>query len=201
MAFGDRQHSAQVLREHPDHVEGHARVFEQPEAGVDVGAQEPVRVGPVVDEVANAAEQRPLEELAQPLAGDIGFVQRNVADHPRDKGIAVSHLEHEISVVVVVRGLHEYAAGHSGRREFGQHLVHADGAIQHARVGAEPGVLGPVEVPDVLVRVDDVIHGRSSLTARSGLMNSAVEADRSPKLCPWQRTHPTSPLPVRVRTW
>ncbi|BDZ54081.1 hypothetical protein GCM10025870_11540 [Agromyces marinus] len=192
MPVRDLEHGFEVLGQHADDVERHAGGLEDAEPLVDVVAPEPARVGSVVDEVADAAEAHPAAEFLEAGCRPLGFVQRDVADHPEHARLGLGDGEHVLGVVVVVGGLDEHGAGHARPRERRQDLRHLEVAVEHAGLGRQPAVLRALEAPDVLVRVDDPAHAASSVSKSKDLMITAC----SSMLCPW----PARPRPTALRS-
>jgi hypothetical protein len=89
-------------------------------------------------------------------------MERDVADDAEHDGSGIRDREHVLGVVVVVGRLHEHCARHAGGLELGRDVVHTEVPVEHAGLGTEPGVFGPVEVPDVLVCVDDAAQPSTS---------------------------------------
>ena len=153
--------------------------------------QQPVRVGPVVDEVAHAAEARALLQFGEPLGSPLGLVERHVADDAEHDGSGVARprtcgrCRRRCRPTARARFPSTPAAANSG-----SDVVHAEVAVEHAGLGTEPGVLGPLEVPDVLVGVDDAAHALASTGSAKDLMNCRWSRRGARLGCRHEHTHP-----------
>ena len=116
-----------------------------------------MRVGLVVDEMADAPQLRLPRELAESLARTLGRAQVDPGDHAADPRVRGRVLEHRIGVGVGAGGLHEHRPRHAGPREQRLEVVRLERAPDDGVLGRHPGQGFPLEIPEVLMRVDD--HG------------------------------------------
>jgi hypothetical protein len=96
--LGERRHVTQVPGQHGDDVERDAAALEQRQPFPHLRAEQPVWVGLVVDEVADAGEARPFAQLAEARGRLVRPVQRDPAHHSGDLGVRRRDLEHRLGV-------------------------------------------------------------------------------------------------------
>ena len=153
MLVGDPRHVPKVVREDRHDVERQVERGEPCQARSDVGPDEPVGVGLVMDEVADAPQAMAETGLDRP-GRRIGVVQRRPADDAQDPGVGRPGLGHRIGVGEAVGGLDEDGAVDPGPRQLGHEVRRREASEDGVLGGRRPGIPAGGQVPDVLVRVD-----------------------------------------------
>ena len=145
-------------------VDGHdlvdeAALLEDLEPVDDGRADQPVRVGLLVVEMADALELRigqvALVEDARRRAWSSRGTQPTTAPI---HSCAAAWREHRVGVLERVGRLHQDGALDAGRTQLGLQLGGREGAVDGPVVRHQPGVRDLLEVPEVLVAIDD--HAR-----------------------------------------
>ena len=116
-----------------------------------------MRVGLVVDEMADAAQLRLVSQLVQPFLRARGRAQVDPRDHAADPLAHGRVLEHEVGVVVGARGLHEHRLRHPCPQQQRLEVIGLERAPYDGVLVRDPGQGLPLEIPEVLMRIDD--HG------------------------------------------
>lgn len=144
-----------------------ARVGDGGESPVDVGAQQPARVGFALDLVADALQVAAAGEFAEAgeFVGDVGTGQVGPADDSGDQVVGVGEDQELGGLLGHGDRLDEYGAGDARRARLGFEVRDREVPPERLEFGPGEPVLVPYrEVPDVVVGVDG--HGSSHTTGR-----------------------------------
>jgi hypothetical protein len=153
--LGEHRHVAQVPGQHGDDVERDAAALEQRQPFPHLRTQQPVGVGLVVDEGADAGEARP-----RPQPGELGGrlvrpVQRHPGHHAGDLGVRRRDFEHRLGVRGGVVRLDQDSPVHSGRGGPAPEVLEAERPVDGGVLRPlQPLVTQPFGIPQVQVRVD-----------------------------------------------
>ena len=119
--------------------------------------EDPVGIRLVMDEVADSAQLRLVCELRESLSRSLGRAQIEPGDDTADPLVLPRLREHRVGVGVGARRLHEHRLRHARTREQRLEIGRLERAMDDGVLGRHPGQLLPVEIPEVLMCVDD--HG------------------------------------------
>jgi hypothetical protein len=127
---------------------------------LDLGTQQPVRVGLAVHQVPHADDGlgSPLPAVQQSCRR--GVVQGDPGDHAGDLGVGPGDPEHVGGVVEVVRRLDQHGRADAHLGLLGHDVVVVERPAQAVQRRGHPRVVRPRRVPDMLVGVD---RGRRDL--------------------------------------
>ena len=152
---GELRHVAEMAREDARKLEDQLPFLQQREALEHLVPEDPVRVALVVDQVPEAAELRPAQELVEPLARPLGREEVDPGDHAADPRVRGRVLEHRVGVEVGAGGLDEHRRPDSGAVEQRLEVGGLERPPDRVVVVRHPGLGLPLEVPEVVVGVDD----------------------------------------------
>ncbi len=148
----------EMTRQDGDDVEGQLALGEQAQAVLDLLTDHPVRVRFVVDQVPDTHEPGIPAALVELRGGVVRPLQRHPSDDPGDPGPPVGDLEHVVGVLGGVGRLDDHRTIDPGRGELRLQFDLLERPVERAEVRGQPRVLDPVQIPQVLVGVDDRHH-------------------------------------------
>ncbi len=164
VAVEHRQQRGQLLGL-DERVEPQAQPRQRGQRAAHVGAQDPRRVGQVLQHRTDGLEQRIAGEPRQRGDG-VGGGKINPADHAHDEPAAVLRdLEQESRLRHRRRGLHEHGRRYARRFVQRLHVAQREIAVDLGQVRRQPSVVATLQRPHVMMRIDVAGHGRVPLTA------------------------------------
>ena len=155
VASGELGHVAEVIGKDGRQLEQQPALLEQAERRLDVAAQEPVRVGLLVDEMADSAQLRPTSQVVEPAACDSDVVEPAPRRDGADPLRLLDQVEHVVGVLVARRTLDEHRRSDAALCEQRLEVAWLERPIDHLVLLRHPRLRDERGVPKVMVGIDD----------------------------------------------